>query len=152
MRRGIKKILDLILDFENELLGEGLPEDWEQVDNTYIVEKLLEVYPFAKLYLADAVYYVCSRQTVEEFLAADDTEKERYVSETHDCDDFSFRLMGQFHTKPYSALAFGIAWSGVHAYNIFVSKEGSVLLVEPQTDQILEPSSDEAYSTELVIM
>lgn len=152
VRKGITKILDWILDFENWLFGEGIPDEWDAVDNTFVVEKLIEAYPYAKIYIADAVYYVCSRETIEEFLASDPTDQERYVTETYDCDDFSFRLMGQFHEKPYAALAFGIAWSRVHGYNIFVSKEGEVLLIEPQTDEILKPSKDEVYNTELIIM
>ena len=152
MRKGISKVFDLILDFEDWLFGEGIPEDWEPVDNTYVVEKLIGAFPYAKIYIADAIYYVCPHQTIESFLAEDPTDRERYVTETYDCDDFSFRLMGQFHAKPYAALAFGIAWSQVHAYNIFVSKEGEVLIVEPQTDEILKPSKEEIYDTELIIM
>jgi len=152
MRKGISKILNLILDFEDWLFGEGIPDEWEPVDNTFVLEKLIEAYPCAKIYLADALYYTCPQETIESFLAEDPTDQERYTTETFDCDDFSFRLMGQFHTKPYAALAFGIAWSGVHAYNVFVSKEGKVLLVEPQTDEILEPTKDEVYATELIIM
>jgi len=153
MRRSLyRRIADFILDLEFWLFGVRVPDYWERVDYTYIVEKLVEAYPFAKIYLADQYYWVCPREDIEEFLASDPTDREEYVVEAHDCDDYSFRLMGQFHSKPYSALAFGIAWSKVHAYNIFISKEGEVLLVEPQADQILTPSKDEAYNTELIII
>lgn len=152
MRRGIRKILNWILDFENWLFGESIPSDWKEVDNTFVVEKLLEACPFAKLYIADEKYYTCPKEVVKEFLAADPTDQERYITETFDCDDFSFRLMGQFHIKPYAALAFGIAWSRIHAYNIFITIDGQVLLIEPQTDQIIEPTDERAYSTRLIIM
>ena len=147
-----RKVCNWILDLENRIFGEPIPGDWEEVDYTFVVEKLLEVYPFAKVYISDRYYHVCPKKAVEDFLASDPTEKERYVTETYDCDDFSFRLMGQFHIKPYSALAFGIAWSKIHAYNIFISIDGEVLLVEPQTDQIIKPSKEEAYATELIVM
>jgi len=153
MRKGLGKVLDSLLDFELWLLGEGIPEDWECVDYVYVTEKLIGAFPFAKLYLADVDYYLCPKQDVEEFLAEDPTDQERYVTEVFDCDDFSFRLMGQFHTKPYSALAFGIAWSSVHAYNVFIDIEGKVWIIEPQTDELIEPNEGkEEYKTELIIM
>jgi len=123
MRKGIRKVLNWILDLENLIFGEGIPEDWEPVDNTYVLEKLMETYPFAKIYISDSLYYLCPKQTIEEFLATDPTDQERYTQEIFDCDDFSYRLMGQFHVKPYAALAFGIAWSKTHAYNIFITKQ-----------------------------
>lgn len=147
-----RKILNAILDFENWLLGERIPEDWEKVDYTFVVEKLIEAFPHAKLYIADQYYYICPQKSIEDFLAEDPTNRERYLTETFDCDDFSFRLMGQFHVKPYAALAFGIAWSTVHAYNVFISKEGKALIIEPQTDEILEPTEEQVYDTQLIIM
>jgi len=135
------------------LLGnDDMPEDWQQVDNTFIVEKLIEHFPYAKLYISDRYYWVCPKQTIRDFLAMDDTDKEKYIYESHDCDDFSFRLMGQFHKKPYSALAFGIAWSNVHAYNVVVVTEEGVFLVEPQTDALIPFTDDEAYNTVLIII
>lgn len=147
-----RKIFNWILDFENRLFGEPLPDDWEKVDYTFIIEKLIEAFPMAKLYISDEDYYICPRKTIEDFLAEDPTNQERYTETVFDCDDFSFRLMGQFHVKPYAALAFGIAWSTVHAYNIFISKEGEVLIVEPQTDAVIKPSKQEEYDTQLIIM
>jgi len=136
----------------NWLFSEPIPDEWQKVDYTVILEKLLEVYPFAKIYLSDRYYYTCPRLDVAAFLAIDDTDKAHYVSEFHDCDDFSFRLMGQFSVKPYSGLAFGIAWSRTHAYNIVVVTNEGVFIVEPQTDKTFKPNSDLAYKTELIII
>lgn len=154
MRKGIKKILNWIIDIEAFFLEERIPSHWIEVDNTFVVEKLIEMFPYAKLYIADQKYYLCPREDIEEFLAADPTDRERYIKETFDCDDFSFRLMGQFHRKPYSALAIGITWSRVHAYNlVFLSADGQVFLIEPQTDEIMVPPEEgRTYSTRVIIM
>ena len=144
-----KALLEWLLDQTH------LPDNWKQGDYTDVFEALNPFAPFAKIYLADRDYYFCEAEEIREFLEVDLTDRETYISETHDCDDFSFRLMGQFHEKPYSALAFGIAWSQVHAFNIFIDKIGTVWVVEPQNDQVtrLEEMFDEVYTDlQLVVM
>lgn len=135
----------------NWLFGEPIPNEWEKVDWTFVLDKLIEVYPFAKIYLRDRYYYICPKQTIVDFLAMDKTDKERYLSEIFDCDDFSFRLMGQFDVMPYSALAFGIAWSRTHAYNVVVVTNEGVFVVEPQSDEMLKVYGG-LYNTELIII
>lgn len=153
IRHRLRRVFDQLIAFEEWLFREPLPDTWTLVDYVYVTEKLLECFPFAKLYLADRDYYISPKGEIQEFLALDETDKEIYVSEVHDCDDFSFRLMGQYHTKPYSALAIGIAWSQVHAYNIIIDKDGLVWIIEPQTDELIAPSAAEyQYDTELIIM
>lgn len=154
IKKKIRQVLNLILDFEYWLLGEPIPESWVKVDHVYITKKLIEAFPLAtKLYLSDAWYWLCPKEEMVDFLALDTTEQEKYTTEIFDCDDFSFRLMGQIHTKPYSALAFGIGWSKVHAYNIFIDVEGQVWIVEPQTDELIDPKEVKPeYETDLVII
>lgn len=69
------------------------------------------------------------------------------------CDDFSFRLMGAFHVKPWSSLAFGIAWSHTHAFNIFYDGK-KFWLIEPQNDSIIdaEKAGREYKPLEIVMM
>ena len=134
------------------IYGEPIPKEWQKVDYTFILEKLLEVFPFAKIYLSDRYYYTCPKLDIATFLVDDKTDQQKYQTEVFDCDDFSFRLMGQFHTKPYSSLAFGIAWSRSHAYNIVVVTSEGVFLIEPQSDVVFKPNSDSTYKTELIII
>ena len=73
------------------------------------------------------------------------------------CDDFSFRLMGQFSIPGWSDIAFGIAVSEVHAYNCVIAEnDGDIkaYLIEPQADRIIDPEDveDEGYQTVFVMM
>lgn len=147
-----RRILNAILDFEKWLLEEPIPDHWQKVDWTFILEKIIEAFPFAKIYVADRYYYLCTLQDVFDFLDSDETDKEHYVSEWFDCDNFSFRLMGQFQVKPWSAIAMAIVWSGTHAYNLVVVTAEGVFLIEPQTDKLFRPNSGAVYDSELIII
>jgi hypothetical protein len=152
IRKLYRRFARSLLSFEEKIFGEPTPTDWVLLDYVSVAEKLISAFPRAKLYLSDNDYYTCPKETIATFLSEDPTNLEQYTSELFDCDDFSFRLMGQFHVKPYASLAFGIAWSEVHAYNVFIDSTGQVYLVEPQTDQILLPSNDISYDTALIII
>lgn len=109
----------------------------KEVDFTFIYELLNKYCAFGKFFISDKRYYLPSVEDVQTFLALDDTDKEKYVTQFFDCDDFSFRLMGQIHVKPWASLAFGIAWSRVHAFNVFIGKDEQFYVVEPQNDKIM---------------
>jgi len=105
------------------------------------------------IYLSDSkLYLMCNRADIETFLKQDDTNKMGYVAEQRDCDDFSYRLMGQFSIPDWSALAFGIVWTNLHALNIIVTEDDKVLFIEPQTDDIIENLEDWMGSTIRFIM
>ena len=89
------------------------------------------------LYLSDKVYRLCSLQDIREFLHQDATNHYLYEAENLDCDDFSYRLMGQFSVPRWSDLAFGIVWTNLHALNIMVGVDKQVYFIEPQTDELL---------------
>jgi len=75
--------------------------------------------------------------------------KALYVPELYDCDDFAFRLWGQINSLPeWAGLSLGIIWFSepAHAMNIFVDIDGTVWLIEPQNDGMIErPPDCEAY-------
>jgi len=92
--------------------------------------------PFAGLYLSDKEYLLCDNDDITRFLLADETNRLEYVPEKLDCDDFSYRLMGQLSIPQWSDLSFGIIWTKGHALNCLVTESRELLLVEPQTDEI----------------
>lgn len=93
-------------------------------------------YPECKMYLSDRRYRLCSYDDIALFLAQDETNKMGYIPEKRDCDDFSYRLMGQFSIPEWSDLCFGIIWTYTHAFNCFVTEDKELLFVEPQNDII----------------
>lgn len=100
----------------------------------------------AVIYLVDYDYHLIDYAEMERFLAEDKTNLSKYVAEYHDCDDFSFRLMGQVSIPGWSDIAFGIVFvmtpQGGHAVNCFVSTAKEVYLIEPQTDKMFSTPSN----------
>ncbi len=109
----------------------------KQVDDNYIFNILNDLTPSAThIYLSDNKYWLCSKTNIKTFLSLDATNKDEYVREEHDCDDFAYRLMGQLSTQEWSGIAFGIVWTNIHALNCFIDKSGKFWFIEPQTDKL----------------
>lgn len=109
------------------------------------------------LFLVDHKYKVPTLESVKKFLKEDKTDLYKYLGDWYDCDDFSFRLMGQFSIPGWSDITFGIATSIFHAYNCLIAEdnaEAKVYIVEPQTDKITlaKEMKEQAYRTIFVMM
>jgi len=106
------------------------------------------------LMLVDNSYYSISKADMHAWLETDPTNEGKYVPEYHDCDDFAFRLKGAVSGPGMSKYAIAWACSEVHAYNLFISPDRQVYLIEPQTDQIIPVEKDlpEQYHTVMVLM
>ena len=94
--------------------------------------------PASQVIMADQWKYLCHYDDIALFLAQDETNKMEYQSETLDCDDFAFRLKGQFSIPEWSGLALGICWTQNHALSCFVDEKWKLWFIEPQTDEILD--------------
>jgi hypothetical protein len=71
----------------------------------------------------------------------------QYTAEGHDCDNFSFALMG-YWSAGLESFAFGIAWSSMHAFNIMLDDQKKLWIVEPQTNNFIavdEAKKDPKY-------
>jgi len=93
-------------------------------------------FPKGELYLSDHLYLLCSKADISKFLQQDATNKYKYQPEKFDCDDFAYRLMGQFSVPDWSYLAFGLVWTDRHALNCFVTEDLEFYFIEPQNDVI----------------
>lgn len=111
----------------------------KQVDGNYIFNILNALTLSAShIYLSDSQYWLCSDADIESFLSQDNTNKMGYVAEERDCDDFSYRLMGQLSIPEWSGIAFGIVWTNLHALCCFISDTGKFYFIEPQTNKLQE--------------
>jgi len=140
-------ILSKLVEAEIKLFIPHPKKEREKVTSSYLLG-LLEK-EFGKdttIYLVDRDYHLIDEEEMERFLIEDKTNLAKYVAEYHDCDDFSFRLMGQVSIPGWSDIAFGIIFAqtpqGGHAVNCFVSNEEEVLLIEPQNDKIFKKPLD----------
>ena len=105
-----------------------------------------------EIYLSDHNYLMCNKSDIELFLKQDATNQCEYQAEIFDCDDFSYRLMGQFSVPDWSDLTFGIVWSNFHALNCIVTDDEKFYFIEPQSDEIIEELEDWMGSTVRFIM
>lgn len=127
--------LERLAELDKQISPPLPPGTRKEVDSNYIFNVLNAVTPNAThIYISDNKYWLCSKQDIETFLSFDKTNKETYVPEEYDCDDFSYRLMGQFSIKNWSGIAFGIVWTNVHALNCLIDDTGKFYFVEPQRD------------------
>jgi hypothetical protein len=113
-------------------------------------------------YVADVNYYALSmedwkrvldvafrvRQRIFEKLTS---YEEYYNLESYDCDDFALLtnaiiiLIAKYLKLNYQ-LAFGIAWSDTHAFNIFITSDNQIYIYEPQNGSIYSyPTTLEEY-------
>lgn len=68
--------------------------------------------------------------------------KETYKSRIFDCDDFALVFSGvltysAFKSEFTEQPAFAIAWSNVHAFNLFIDNENKIYVYEPQSNDIM---------------
>ncbi|MBA7632475.1 hypothetical protein ES703_40021 [subsurface metagenome] len=110
--------------------------------NTSLGDKLSNNCSF---WFADGEYYCSPLGDIDRLVEASLIDKQTYISEKYDCDDFALSLKHHFirdayldghRRRPHSL---GIFWKPGHAMNIAVSDDGKVWIIEPQNDNILPP-------------
>lgn len=129
-----------------------IPTIRKQVSGDYIYGILNAVKPDAThIYLSDNQYWLCSKEDIEYILAQDDTNKMGYIAEERDCDDFSYRVMGQLSIPNWSGIAFGILWTNFHALNCLIDSDGKFWFVESQTNR-LQDKLEEWQGSEILFI
>lgn len=96
-------------------------------------------------HLSDKNYKLVDINHLNEFLKTTKTHKRVYVANNHDCDDFSFELMGEVSSWD-SHLAFGIIWAvtpegQAHAFNWCVGEDKEIWFIEPQNNKVFKPDN-----------
>ena len=106
--------------------------------------------PFTtNLWLSDGIFETINTKNLQDFLAVNDVNILKYESERRDCDDFAYMLQGDI-TRWYPAGSMGIVWGltktgGAHAWNFFIDENMKVKFLEPQTDTIFEPTTEQIW-------
>lgn len=88
------------------------------------------------VFISDNQFNLTDKIDCKKFIDSTKVSFKKWVKENHDCDNFSFELMGYFSEGMYS-FVFGIAWSATHAFNFFLDEDRSLFVVEPQTGQLI---------------
>ena len=127
------------------------PTSGEWVSTEYVAELLLAEFPEVgtRVYFKDSRYLLVPTHDVERLLNWDATDEFVYVSEQYDCDNYELRLWGQINSLPeWAGISLGMVWFSepAHALNFFIDVEGTVWLIEPQSDTIFgKPQDWEAF-------
>jgi len=130
-----------LLDKKTMITELAVPPRLKRITNTDLKRKLQRLFPSACIHLSDKDYGLASVEDLKRFLKLDPTDKHGYVEVEHDCDDYSYTLLGA-STRWCPDLCFGLVWGvvpgiGLHAFNIYINQTGQVYSVEPQTDKIV---------------
>jgi hypothetical protein len=107
------------------------------IDYSSLMNILKIAMPSTQIYLSDNVFGLISMEDAKRFLKEDKTNLKKYEREVYDCDDFS-RVLWFYWRDWNSILAIGMAWSNVHAFNIMITDDKKIWVVEPQLDKIYE--------------
>lgn len=99
------------------------------------------------VYIADDRYYLPPLADAQEIIRLNGVDREKYVAEKHDCDDFSLLLKAAFiqaaykdgrRRYPYALCEVWGQWNGPHAFNMIMTEYQGAYLIEPQDDVIEE--------------
>lgn len=112
------------------------PKSTKPIGYFPLKQMIREKFPGVTIYFSDIDYLLCGKEDIQRFLKADETDRYTYVKAHYDCDDFAYRLMGQFSVPRWSHLAFGIVWTTNHAMNCFVDEDKVFWFIEPQNDKL----------------
>jgi len=142
-----KKEIELVPEL-GEWWETNQPTSQTEITGTELWKLLNTKFPGVTIYISDATYLLAKYDDIAIFLAQDQTNKFEYKSQSFDCDNFSYRLMGQFSVPKWSTLTFGIIWTKKHALNCIVDENKNFWYVEPQTDELLD-SPRESWGEEI---
>ena len=107
------------------------------------------------LQMSDEQYYCPSIQDVKVILEKSTVDKREYIEEKMDCDDYARILKVDFIKQAYKEkkrrhpYAVGVIKGGKlqgnipHAINFVITDKMELLLIEPQTDTIKEPTNQD---------
>ena len=142
--RNLLKLLEKSIQIPTIKLQETPEEIWWNTLESVVKDQCDVI----EIEIADYAYWTVSKQEFERILKQiNEKIKATWTEEIFDCDDFALLMAGLVAYTCYKSgfkkqLAFGIAWSNVHAFNIFVDKNHTVWIWEPQTASIIGKAID----------
>lgn len=117
-----------------------------------------KVAPLVVPIMLDNRYWTVDRPTWDAMIAAYGPDRNAYVKERYDCDDFAFAFKGGMgHQYEVNGVGIVINYAQHHAYNIVLVNDGgncAAEFVEPQQDQFVRTPLPTLYklTTGLVII
>jgi len=125
-----------------------LQETPVEINYTQIVSTIQQKLGNVVFDLADDRYWTFSQNQIESILKTINEQiKAKWTTEVFDCDDFALTMAGLTAYTLYKngfkdQLAFGIAWSSVHAFNFYIDKNLEIWIWEPQEAKTIGKATD----------
>jgi hypothetical protein len=101
----------------------------------------------SEILISDKVLNLTSMEEAQKFTEGTHVQYQAYVLENHDCDNYSFALMG-YWSEGLLSYTLGIAWSKTHAFNILIDANKHIWVIEPQSNKYMtleEAKKDKKY-------
>lgn len=106
-----------------------------------------------QIYIADEKYYCPPLKDVRQIVKESALDRQTWVEERFDCDDFAITLKANFAQASYKdgqrrhAHCCGVVWGmfdgEAHAINWVVTSDKRLRFIEPQTDEIFRPRKND---------
>ena len=96
-----------------------------------------------EVYLSDSFFNLTDMESAKVFTKETKVAYRAWTAQDHDCDNFSFALMG-YWSEGLKSFATGIVWSDNHAFNIMIDKNKVIWIIEPQNNTYM--TIDEAIA------
>ena len=108
-------------------------------ETAFIMEKgeSVRTQPFR---LTDGTYKVVTRETIERLVKETKVNEIEWTAEEYDCDDIARKFVTRCVDLGLNSVGRVMSWSGKHAFNIAVIREGDgieFVFIEPQTDEFV---------------
>jgi hypothetical protein len=97
------------------------------------------------IFVSDNQLTTISEERLKQLLKVNFTKFIQYHAEFFDCDDYTAILNGEMKLICPN-IAFGIAWTETHAFNVAILDNKEVVFIEPQTNRIIH-SYDYKFSS-----
>ncbi len=136
-QKKVKELEAKIAELERQLAPKAPPVVRGEISIDELWALLNQKFPGAQLFISDYTQFLCDIEDINAFLSQDETNRILYTGELgFDCDDFAYRLQGQFSTPEWAKIAIGIIWTDTHALNICIDANRDIWLIEPQSDKV----------------
>lgn len=125
-----------IIQFLRKILGLDFPRSKGTIYITETASILKTACKTDNVYISDLYLNMTTKEEAERFSKQTQISSVEYTESSHDCENFSFALMG-YWSQDLISFTFGLAMSDNHAFNIFIDNQKKVWVVEPQTNEYM---------------
>lgn len=87
-----------------------------------------------QVFVSDENFSLTSQDEASKFSEETHVRYAQYIVENHDCENFSWALLG-YWSEGLKSFPFGFAWSQNHSFNIMIDDQKNIWIIEPQTNK-----------------